>query len=151
MRSMQHVLEAIRSVWFRSAKMRSRTRAARPKTWNPGTFFYILYFMHVNAVWQSSLKISARYWHSQQILHSWSSYKILINALFVISLFGWPSALAVQGCRLVHPTSAHPSLVTTLCNFYRCSKSMRNVALYMHCERWIPFQLWRNYKMIKKS
>ena len=43
------------------------------------------------------------------------------------------------------------SLVTTWCKFYRCSKSMRNIAHCMYCERWIPVPLWRNYNMIGKS
>jgi len=29
-------------------------------------------------------------------------------------------------------------LVTTLCKFYRCSKSMHNIAFCMHCESRIP-------------
>ena len=28
---------------------------------------------------------------------------------------------------------------------------MPSVALCMHCERWIPVPLWRNYKMVGKS
>jgi len=43
------------------------------------------------------------------------------------------------------------SLVTTLCKFYRCSKSMRTIALCMHCERWITVPLWRNNKRALKS
>jgi len=53
------------------------------------------------------------------------------------------------GCPAPSPRS-YPhctSLVTTLCKFYRCSKSMRNIALCMHCERWIPVPL---YSMIGK-
>ena len=40
-------------------------RAARPKTGSARMFFYVLYLMHMNAVWQSvhvcATKISARY------------------------------------------------------------------------------------------
>jgi len=41
-------------------------------------------------------------------------------------------------------------LGTILCKFYRCSNSMRNTALCMHCERWIPVALWLYYKMTGK-
>jgi len=37
----------------RGAKMRSRTRDGRSKTWSEQTFFCILLFMHMHAVWQS--------------------------------------------------------------------------------------------------
>ena len=45
-------------------------------------------------------------------------------------------------------------MVTTLWKVYRCSKSMRSIAPCnpcMHCERWLPVPLWRNYKMIKSE
>jgi len=50
---MQHVLVGNEKGLVQAAKMLSRTRAARPKTWSPRTFFYLLCFMHMNAVWQS--------------------------------------------------------------------------------------------------
>jgi len=57
------------------------------------------------------------------------------------------------GCPGLSPRSCPlcTTLVTPLCTFYRCSESMRNTAHCMHCERWIPVPLWRNYKMIRKS
>jgi len=51
---MQHVLEANKKRVVQGCKNAvSRTRDARPKTWSARTFFYLLYFMHMNAVWQS--------------------------------------------------------------------------------------------------
>jgi len=60
------------------------------------------------AYMRALLKIAARYKHSQKILHRWSGYKILINALFVISLFWQPTALDDRDRRLVHAPYAHP-------------------------------------------
>jgi len=94
-------------------------------------------------------KIAARYQHSHKIFHRSSSYKILIKCTFC-NLTRWmthclgcpgPSSRSCPLCT---------SLVTTLCKFYRCSKSMRNTANCMHCERWIPFPLWRTCKMVGK-
>jgi len=49
--------------------------------------------LYGKAYMSALLEIVARYWHSQQTLYHWPSCKILLNALFVISLFGWPIAL----------------------------------------------------------
>ena len=80
----------------------------------------------------------------KKILNPWPSYKVLIKALFVISLFGWRGP---SPC----PCSLCASLVTTLFKFYRCFESMHNIALCMQCERWIPVPWRRNYKVIEKS
>ena len=73
------------------------------------------------------LKIAARYQHSQKIWHPWSSYKILIKCIFC-NFTLW--MIHCLGCPDPSPRTI---LVTTLCKFYGCSKSLRNIALCMHC------------------
>ena len=75
-------------------------------------FFYFIYFMHMNAVWQS---LCVRYWKSLRATNIHRKFctpglvtRFWKNALFVISLFGWHTALDVPVRRLVHASSAHP-------------------------------------------
>ena len=150
---MQHVLGANKKRLVQGCKNAVAHSRHATKTWSARTFFnfYIscIWMLYGKAYMCALLKIAALYKHSQKILHPWSSYKILINALFVIHSFDdlllWMSGFVASFVPLLQ------SLVTTLCKFYRCSIRMLNIALCIHFERWIPVPLWRNYKIIRKS
>ena len=115
---------------------------------------YLLYFM--NAVWQSLYVYVAK--NCCALLTFTENFAPLVRlqdfdkrtfcyfTLWMTHCFPWPgpSPRSLSLCLCT-------SLETTLLEFYRCSKSMRTIALCMHCERWITVPLWRNYKMIGKS
>jgi len=126
--------------------MRSCSRAARPKTWSVRTFFF---YMHTNAVWQSLYVRSTKNW-CPLLTFTENFAQILIKCTFGNSTLWMTHRLGSPGPSPRSPSLCR-SLVTTLCKFYRCSKTMCNIALCVHCERWIPVPLWRNYKIIGKS
>ena len=109
--------------------------------------------MHMNAVWQSiyvcagknccTLLTFTENFASLVWLYDFDKRTFCNCALWMTHCLGCPEP---------SPRSSPlcTSLVKTLCKFHRCSKSMRNIALCMHCERWISVPLWRNYKMIWK-
>jgi len=145
---MQHVLAASRKrLQFRAAKMQWRARSARPKT-GVRERFYLLYFMHMNAVWQSLYVWTTK--NCCALLTFTENFAPLVRLqdfhkctccnfiLWMTHCLRWPRP-PPRSCPLC------TSLVTTLFKFYRCSKSMRTIALCMHNERWIPVPLWRKY------
>jgi len=115
-----------------------------PKTRSARTFFYLLYFIHMNAVWQSlyvcaTKNCCALLTFTENVaplvrLQDFDKSTFCNFTLWMTHCLGCPRP-SPRSCPLC------TSMVTTLCKFYRCSKSMRNIALCMHCERWIPVPL----------
>jgi len=153
-RSMQHVLVTNKKRLVQGCKNAvAHSRRATEKV-ECANVFYLLYFMHMNAVWQSLYVCATK--NCCALLTSTENFAPLVRlqdfdkstfyyfTLWITHCVGWPGP-SPRSCPLC------TSQVTTLFEFYRCSKSMCTIALCMHCERWITVPLWRNYKMIGKS
>jgi len=116
--------------------------------------FYLLYFTHMKAVWQSLYVCATK--NCCALLTFRENFAPLVQlqdfdkstlcncTLWMTHCFGCPGP-SPRSCPLCI------SLVTALYKIYRCSKGMLNIALCIYLERWIPVPLWRNYKMIRKS
>jgi len=121
---MQHVLVVSKKRLVQGCK--NAVAHSRPKMWNARTFFYLLYFMHMNAVWQSLYVCATKNcWALLTFTEDFAPlvfYKILINALFVIYSLDdappWMSGASPRSSPLYTTL-----LVTTLCKFYRCLKA----------------------------
>ena len=98
-------------------------------------FFSCIWTLHGNGCMCALLQIAVRYQHSQNILHPWSRYKILIKTFCNLTL--WMTHCL--GCPGPSPRSCPlcTSYVKTLCKFYRCSTSMRNI---LHPLRTLDFR-----------
>jgi len=99
----------------------------------------VFFYMHTNAVWQSLYVRSTKNW-CPLLTFTENFAQILIKCTFGNSTLWMTHRLGSPGPSPRSPSLCR-SLVTTLCKFYRCSKTMCNIALCVHCEHWIPVPL----------
>ena len=150
-RSMQHVFVTNKKRLVQGCKNALAHSRRATENVECANVFYLLYFIHLNAVWQSLYVCAAKNWCALLTfienfgrLQDFDKCTFCYSTLRMTHCVWWPGP-SPRSCPLC------TSLVITLLEFYRCSKSMRIIALCMHCERWITLPLWRNYKMIGKS
>jgi len=143
MRSMQHVLVTNKKhlvQGFKNAVAHSHRATENVECAN--VFFDLLYFIHMNAAWQSlyvcTIKICCallKFTENFAPLVRKQDFDKYTFCNFTLWMLHWMTVSVASFMPLCI------ILETILFEFYRCSKSMRNIALWMHCERWISFPL----------
>jgi len=140
---MQHVLAANKKRLVQGCKNAVAHSRRATKNGECANIFYLLYFMHMNAVLQSLYVCATKYccallkftesFAPQVQLQDFDKCTFCNFTLWMTHCLGCPGPSS-RSCPLC------TSLVTS-CKFYRSDKSMHNIAFCMHCESWIPIPL----------